>query len=138
MLYPLSTNFTKWSNTVKQFVGKFPTNCLRVFDHFVGLALKGLNRLCFSQSYGCTAVKSFSILKRLTLKVIQFILTAVTYLIYVNFDCVKFRDVEFYASYMESFKFVLSVFPEEEIIVNIAFTTRPRYRSLISETCLQC
>ena len=39
---PLSANNTKWSNTLKQFVGKFPTNCLSVFDHFVGLALKGL------------------------------------------------------------------------------------------------
>ena len=38
----LSTNFTKWSNTLKQFVGNLPTNCLSVFDHFVGLALKGL------------------------------------------------------------------------------------------------
>ena len=35
-------NFTKWSNTLKQFVGKLPMTCLRVFDHFVGLALKGL------------------------------------------------------------------------------------------------
>ena len=39
---PLSANFTKWSNTLKQFVGKLPTNCLSVFDHFVGLALKRL------------------------------------------------------------------------------------------------
>ena len=39
---PLSANFTKWSNTLKQFVSKLPTNCLSVFDHFVGLALKGL------------------------------------------------------------------------------------------------
>ena len=39
---PLSANFTKWSNTLKQFVGKLPTNCFSVFDHFVGLALKGL------------------------------------------------------------------------------------------------
>ena len=30
---PLSANFTEW------------TNCLSVFDHFVGLALKGLNRI---------------------------------------------------------------------------------------------
>ena len=37
---PLSANLTKWSNTIKQFVQ--PTNCLSVFDHFVGLALKGL------------------------------------------------------------------------------------------------
>ena len=42
VINPLSANFTKWSNTLKQFVGKLPTNCLRVFDHFVGLALKGL------------------------------------------------------------------------------------------------
>ena len=39
---PLSANPTKWSNTLKQFVAKLPTNCLSVFDHFVGLALKGL------------------------------------------------------------------------------------------------
>ena len=41
----LSTNPTKWSNTLKQFVGKLPTNCFIVFDHFVGLAPKGLTRL---------------------------------------------------------------------------------------------
>ena len=39
---PLSAILTKWSETLKQFVGKLPTNCLSVFDHFVGLALKGL------------------------------------------------------------------------------------------------
>ena len=33
----LSASFTKWSNTLKQFVGKLPTNCFSVFDHFVGL-----------------------------------------------------------------------------------------------------
>ena len=38
----LNTNFTKWSNTFKQFVGNLPTNCLNVFDHFVKLVLKGL------------------------------------------------------------------------------------------------
>ena len=40
----LSTNTIKWSHTLKQFVGKKPTNCLSVFDHFVGLALKGLKK----------------------------------------------------------------------------------------------
>ena len=39
---PLSANLTKWSNTLKQFVGKLPTNCLSVFDHFVRLTLKEL------------------------------------------------------------------------------------------------
>ena len=39
---PLSANPTKWSNTLKQLVGKLPINCLSVFDHFVGLALEGL------------------------------------------------------------------------------------------------
>ena len=43
LLNPLSSNHTKWSNTLKQFVGNLPTNCLSVFDHFVGLALKELN-----------------------------------------------------------------------------------------------
>ena len=38
----LSTNPTKWSNTLKQFIGNLPTNCLSVFDHFMNLALKGL------------------------------------------------------------------------------------------------
>ena len=42
LVNPLSDKFIKWSNTLKQFVGKLPTNCLSVFDHFVGLALKGL------------------------------------------------------------------------------------------------
>ena len=41
-LNPFSANFTKWSNTLKQFVGNLPMNCLSVFDDFVGLTLKGL------------------------------------------------------------------------------------------------
>ena len=43
-LNPLSAKFIKWSNTLKQFkqmVKNTQTNCLSVFDHFVGLALKG-------------------------------------------------------------------------------------------------
>ena len=39
---PLSANLTKWSNTLKQFVGNLTTNCLSVSDHFVKLALKGV------------------------------------------------------------------------------------------------
>ena len=45
MLNPLSANPTKWSNTLKQFVGNLPTNCLSVFDHFMNLALKGLKAI---------------------------------------------------------------------------------------------
>ena len=37
-----SANFTKWTNTLTQFVGSLPRNCLGVFDHFVGFAIKGL------------------------------------------------------------------------------------------------
>ena len=44
LLNSLSDNFTKWSNTLKQFVGNLPTTCLSVFDHFVRLALKGLTQ----------------------------------------------------------------------------------------------
>ena len=40
---PLSAKLTKWPNTLKQFVGNLPTNCLSVFGPFVGLALKGLS-----------------------------------------------------------------------------------------------
>ena len=44
---PLSANPTKWSNTLKQFVGNWQTNCLSVFDHFVILALKRLIADCY-------------------------------------------------------------------------------------------
>ena len=44
-IYPLSSNLIKWSNTLKQFVGKLPTKCLSVFDHFMELALKEFRRL---------------------------------------------------------------------------------------------
>ena len=42
LISPLNANPIKWPNTLKQFVGKLPTNCLSVFGHFVNLALKGL------------------------------------------------------------------------------------------------
>ena len=42
---------TKWPNTLKQFVGNLPTNCLSEFGHFVGLALKGL-KWSHVKSYG--------------------------------------------------------------------------------------
>ena len=66
MFNPLSTNFTNWSNTLKQFIGKLPTNCLSVFDHFVGLALKGLRLMSwiseFSfQKFSSENLQSFSI-----------------------------------------------------------------------------
>ena len=41
-LNPLSAKLTKWPNTLKQFVGNLPANCLSVFGHFMGFALKGL------------------------------------------------------------------------------------------------
>ena len=46
-LNPLSAKFIKWSNTLKQIVGKLPTICLSVFDHFSGLAFKGLRSKTF-------------------------------------------------------------------------------------------
>ena len=39
---PLNANPEKWSNTLKQIVGKLPTICLSVFDHFMNLAFKWL------------------------------------------------------------------------------------------------
>ena len=38
---PLSANPTKWSNTLKQIVGKLSTNCLNVFQ----VVLKGSKQL---------------------------------------------------------------------------------------------
>ena len=42
LLNAISASPRKWSNPLKQFVGNLPTSCLSAFDHFVGLALKGL------------------------------------------------------------------------------------------------
>ena len=67
---PLSAKHIKWSNTLRQFVGILPRNCLSVFDHFSGLVLKGLSephlrtRLCYNKAL------LFKILG-LTLKVIS-------------------------------------------------------------------
>ena len=49
LVKPLSANPTKLSNTLKQFVDKFPSSFLSLFDHFVGLALKGLS--CSSKNH---------------------------------------------------------------------------------------
>ena len=38
-------------NPFKQFVGNLPKNCLSVFDHFVGLALKGLSSDKYDKSF---------------------------------------------------------------------------------------
>ena len=38
---PLNPNPRKWSNTLKHYISKKPTNCLGMFGHFVWLALKG-------------------------------------------------------------------------------------------------
>ena len=40
---PLSANFTKWSNTLKQFIGKLPTNCLSVWP-FCGIGAERVNK----------------------------------------------------------------------------------------------
>ena len=39
---PLTANPTKWSNILKQFIGNSRRIFLSMFDHFEGLALKGL------------------------------------------------------------------------------------------------
>ena len=72
---PLSAKFIKWSNTLKQIVGKLPTICLSVFDHFSGLALKGLKAVfhklnrpypfkffkgCLPQNFTCSILEYLS------------------------------------------------------------------------------
>ena len=67
-LNPLSANPTKWSSTLKQFVGNFPTNCLRVFDHFLELALKGLMILALCQrtdKFGYLVVERVNVFVRM-------------------------------------------------------------------------
>ena len=65
VIKPLSANITKWSHTHKQFVGKLPTNRLSVFDHFVGLALKGLRELLIysGKRYGVFRFLKFALKK---------------------------------------------------------------------------
>ena len=48
---PLSVNLTKWSNSLKQFFCSLLTNCLSVFDHFVGLTLERLIDFAFMASF---------------------------------------------------------------------------------------
>ena len=56
---PLSADPTKWSNTLKQFISKLPTNCLSVFDQFVGLMLKGLRSdIYFHLKLSCNVLLS--------------------------------------------------------------------------------
>ena len=60
IINPLSPNFTKWSNTLKQFVGKLHTSCLSVFDYFVGLALIGLmNQWAFTNETEALSLVEF-------------------------------------------------------------------------------
>ena len=47
----LSAKPIKWSNTLKKFVDNLSKNCLSVFDHFVGLALKGLKKYLKFQNF---------------------------------------------------------------------------------------
>ena len=64
---PLSEKLTKWPNTLKQFVGNLPTNCLSMFGNFVGLALK---RLRFIRAFSCCRTsrwKSSSKIKKQTI-----------------------------------------------------------------------
>ena len=72
---PLSANPKKWSNTLKQFVGKLPTNCLSVFEHFAGLALKGLtnyNQTCKAY-FDPNHASGWSKLQPVLKKVIEFL-----------------------------------------------------------------
>ena len=87
-LNPLNANPEIWSNTLKQIVGKLPTICLSVFDHFMNLALKGLNFLakiyrCYFHNAICcvTFLQVFS--EMLTIK-IYFIEKIVNNIIFVN------------------------------------------------------
>ena len=78
-LEPFSANFTKCSSTLKQFVGNLPTNCLSVFDHFVGLALKGLSKtllvwqICLASSFNCNILLKYLSFRNITSFIDDFI-----------------------------------------------------------------
>ena len=63
-----SANFTKWSNTLRHFLDKLATNCLSVFDHFVGLALKGL--ISFFSNLLIAYILLYSVMRNFTSKTI--------------------------------------------------------------------
>ena len=65
-LNPLNANPEKWSNTLKQIVGKLPTICLSVFDHFMNLALKGLKLLYLLETRSFEALMYFNCLEKIT------------------------------------------------------------------------
>ena len=85
---PLSANPTKWSNTLKQFVGNLPANCLTVFDHLVILALKGLKTLNFKSRAFKKLFKShfcfFTAKLLLLVKLIITIVYATLHLVYIH------------------------------------------------------
>ena len=53
---------------LKQDVGKLPTNCLSVFDHFVGLALKGLNQKEYWPEIGVSNNHTITIIVQFEIK----------------------------------------------------------------------
>ena len=53
---PLSANPTKWSHTLKQFVGKLPTNYLSVCDHIRGVGAQMVKNPLFN----CCSVLVYS------------------------------------------------------------------------------
>ena len=58
----------KMAKTLKQFLGRLSSNCLSVFDHFVKLALKGLNYVFLKQEH-----HQFSLLVCYTIIFLQFV-----------------------------------------------------------------
>ena len=56
---PLSANPTKWSITLKQFVGKL-TNCLSMSEFFMGLTLKVLTNNHTKKEYRTSSELHYS------------------------------------------------------------------------------
>ena len=58
------TQFTSIRLILKMEFGDDPTNCLNVFDHFVGLALKGLSlKICYDTDEIENTTKTYEITK---------------------------------------------------------------------------
>ena len=116
---PLSVIPTKWSNTFKQFVGS-SRRIVWVFDHFVGLALKGLKKVCLILLWKYSGVSLISILslsKYRTSQLAQLLfacLTSTTWKVRLNFFSEVTNETKY--SRMDQIKFVKKAFKKIEVI----------------------
>ena len=130
-LNPLSANHTKWLNTLKTIRRQQPTNCLSVFDHFVGLALKGLYgfswhhivsrdfdfKINISEKFKISQILEFFFVKKNSqLKLSKFYLLLRLF-VWLNL-VFRFLDYEFYEDVI--FECAVSAFSEKPFFLDFS------------------